>query len=277
MALINHAKREINAKLVYYGPGLSGKTANLEFIYRKIKPDCRGAMKSLATQGDRMLFFDFIPPEQAGFAGYTVRFHIYTSPGQVLSPTTWKMVLKGVDGVVYVADARREALSAAKESFEKLAGILSGYGKGVNDIPMIVQCNKSDLAGAVSPEEMRGALGAGEIPIMPASALLGKGVLGALSTLVRMVMDRIRTVDLAGGAEEMAAPELPAEEESAASPAVESVQAAPEVSGDNVEIAFDGAVEDLGGGALRLPLLVKAGGAEQRMAVRISIAFEVEK
>ena len=154
MALFNYAKREINAKIVYYGPGLCGKTTNIKYIHEKLRPETRGKLLSLATETDRTLFFDFLPVDLGEVKGYQTRFQLYTVPGQVFYNSTRKMVLKGADGIVFVADSQREMLQANQESLANLRENLAEQGKNIDDIPMVIQYNKRDLFNAMPVEEL---------------------------------------------------------------------------------------------------------------------------
>src|SRR5512136_114758 len=155
MALVNHAKGEINAKLVFYGPGLSGKSTNLNFIYRKLKPEHRGKLKAMNIEKERMLFFDFSPSGQGKVGTYNVRFHIYSITGEAANSTAWKMVLKGADGMVFVADSAPERLEANLESLNDLQKNLNTYGKSISELSGVLQCNKRDLPAALPLEEMQ--------------------------------------------------------------------------------------------------------------------------
>jgi len=190
---LNYAKRELNAKVVYYGPGLCGKTTNIQYIHTKLNPDSRGKLLSLATQTDRTLFFDFLPVELGDIKGFKTRFHLYTVPGQVFYNATRKMVLKGVDGIVFVADSQRDMLDANLESFQNLRENLEEYNLSLDTIPYVIQYNKRDLPGVMSPEELDHALNADKVPTFPASALDGRGVLPTLTTVCKMVLRNLRT------------------------------------------------------------------------------------
>ena len=196
MALIHHEKKEINAKIVYYGPALSGKTANLKYIYEKMKPEYRGKLKFLNTASGKMLFFDFMRPDQIGVQDYNVRFHMYTLPGEIADFAVWKTVLKGVDGLVFVADSEPYKLPDNLQMYEKLDEYMQSLGLDTKDIPCLVQCNKQDIAGATTPDEMKDILHTTECSIIPASALNGEGVLNTLSTIVKMVLQKIRETPL---------------------------------------------------------------------------------
>src|SRR5665647_2941702 len=150
MSFINYASREINCKIVYYGPGLCGKTTNLQFVYQKTAPDAKGKMISLATETERTLFFDFLPLSLGQIRGFRTRFHLYTVPGQVFYDSSRKLILKGVDGVVFVADSQEERIDANLESIANLAQNLKEHGFDLEKIPYVLQLNKRDLPGAMS-------------------------------------------------------------------------------------------------------------------------------
>lgn len=192
MALVNYAKREINAKIVYYGPGLCGKTTNIKYIHEKLRPDTRGKLLSLATETDRTLFFDFLPVDLGEIKGYQTRFHLYTVPGQVFYNSTRKMVLKGADGIVFVADSQREMLQANRESLANLRENLAEQGKNIDDIPMVIQYNKRDLPSAMTVEELDHALNPRRLPTFSACAHDGTGVLSTLSSIAKMILFKMR-------------------------------------------------------------------------------------
>ncbi len=161
MSMINYASREINCKLVYYGPGLGGKTTNLEHVYQKVAPNTRGKMVSLATETERTLFFDFLPVDLGTIRGFKTRFHLYTVPGQVYYNASRKLILKGVDGVVFVADSQLERTEANIESMQNLYDNMAEYGYDLTKIPFVVQYNKRDLPNAAPIEEMQSQLNPG--------------------------------------------------------------------------------------------------------------------
>jgi len=161
MSMINYASREINCKIVYYGPGLGGKTTNLEHVYRKVAPDTRGKMVSLATETERTLFFDFLPVDLGTIRGFKTRFHLYTVPGQVYYNASRKLILKGVDGVVFVADSQVERMDANIESMQNLYNNMAEYGYDLTKIPFVVQYNKRDLPNATSVRELQSQLNPG--------------------------------------------------------------------------------------------------------------------
>lgn len=192
MALINYAKREINAKIVYYGPGLCGKTTNIKYIHEKLRPDTRGKLLSLATETDRTLFFDFLPVDLGEVKGYQTRFHLYTVPGQVFYNSTRKMVLKGADGIVFVVDSQRDMLEANRESLANLRDNLAEQGKNIDDIPMVFQYNKRDLPSSMTAEELDHALNPRRLPTFSACANDGTGVLQTLSSIAKMILYKMR-------------------------------------------------------------------------------------
>ena len=148
MSMINYASREINCKIVYYGPGLGGKTTNLEHVYGKVKPDTRGKLISLATETERTLFFDFLPVDLGTIRGFKTRFHLYTVPGQVYYNASRKLILKSVDGIVFVADSQVERMEANQESMQNLYDNMAEYGYDLTQMPFVIQYNKRDLPNA---------------------------------------------------------------------------------------------------------------------------------
>src|SRR5512134_3394438 len=171
MALVNHTTREINAKIVYYGPGLCGKTTNIHFIFHRIAPTQRGKLISLATEADRTLFFDFLPVELGNIKGYRVRFHLYTVPGQVFYNATRKLVLKGADGVIFVADSQRAMIDANLESISNLRENFAEQGVNLDDFPMVIQYNKRDLPDILSVEELNAEMNSRRLPFYEAVAM----------------------------------------------------------------------------------------------------------
>jgi signal recognition particle receptor subunit beta len=159
--MINYASREINCKLVYYGPGLGGKTTNLEHIFSKLAPDTRGKMVSLATETERTLFFDFLPVDLGTIRGFKTRFHLYTVPGQVYYNASRKLILKGVDGIIFVADSQMERMEANIESMQNLYDNMAEYGYDLTKIPFAVQYNKRDLPNAAPVMTLQDALNPG--------------------------------------------------------------------------------------------------------------------
>lgn len=192
MALINYANKEINAKIVYYGPGLSGKTTNIQYIYQKLNPEHRGKLITLPTQTDRTLFFDFLPVEIPDVKGFTTRFHLYTVPGQVFYNATRKMVLKGVDGVVFVADSQVEKLDDNIASLENLEENLNEYGKTLKTIPFVMQFNKRDLKNISEVKEMLSKINNEGYPYYEAIATQGPGVMATLTGISKMALRHIK-------------------------------------------------------------------------------------
>ena len=188
MALVNHTTREINAKIVYYGPGLCGKTTNIHLIYHRIAPTQRGKLISLATESDRTLFFDFLPVELGTIKNYKVRFHLYTVPGQVFYNATRKLVLKGADGVIFVADSQRAMLDANLESLSNLRDNFGDMGIDLTDFPVVLQYNKRDLPDVLSVGEMNAALNPRGIPFFEAVAMTGEGVLKTFTAVSKQVL-----------------------------------------------------------------------------------------
>ncbi len=188
MSFINYSSREFNCKIVYYGPGLCGKTTNLQYIYSKTNPDLKGKMISLATEAERTLFFDFLPLALGQIRGFKTRFHLYTVPGQVFYDASRKLILKGVDGVVFVADSQVERMEANIESLENLKINLADQGLQLASTPYVVQYTKRDLPNAAPLEEMRRLLNAEGMPEFEACATSGKGVFETLKAVARSVL-----------------------------------------------------------------------------------------
>ena len=161
MSMINYASREINCKIVYYGPGLGGKTTNLEHVYAKVAPDARGKLISLATETERTLFFDFLPVDLGTIRGFKTRFHLYTVPGQVYYNASRKLILKGVDGIVFVADSQMDRMEANQESMQNLYDNMQEYGYDLTRMPFVIQFNKRDLPNAAPLDELQAALNPG--------------------------------------------------------------------------------------------------------------------
>jgi hypothetical protein len=161
MSMINYASREINCKIVYYGPGLGGKTTNLEHVYAKVTPDTRGKLISLATETERTLFFDFLPVDLGTIRGFKTRFHLYTVPGQVYYNASRKLILKGVDGLVFVADSQIERMEANQEAMQNLYDNMTEYGYDITRMPFVIQYNKRDLPNAAPIRELQAALNPG--------------------------------------------------------------------------------------------------------------------
>jgi len=192
MTFINYASREINCKIVYYGPGLCGKTTNLQYIYDSTAPQAEGKLISLATETDRTLFFDFMPLELGTVRGFKTRFHLYTVPGQVYYDASRKLILKGVDGVVFVADSQEERMDANIESLYNLEENLQSQGYNLIDIPYVLQLNKRDLPNVVPTEELAAELLRKSEPIFEATASQGVGVFNTLKAVAKQVLTELR-------------------------------------------------------------------------------------
>ena len=190
MAIINNAKREINAKIVYYGHEGAGKDTSLRYLYDRIKPSLRGELKTLPAGGGSLLFFDFSPFEQPVFGGYRIRFHIYTLPGRVNNPAAWKMTLKGADGVVLVVDAA-DTSPAGRQGMESLRDYLASYGMSLHDMPAVLQINKADRNRSATTATTAALLELERLPGCLSTALNGEGVLETFSILSRQIMERI--------------------------------------------------------------------------------------
>ena len=191
MAVINYSKKEISAKIVYYGPSLCGKTTNIQSVYASLKPDQKGKLVSLATEADRTLFFDFLPVEIANIRGFKTRLHFYTVPGQVYYNSTRRAVLTGVDGLVFVADSQRDKMEENIESLNNLEENLNYYGKSIKSIPIVIQYNKRDLVDVSSVAEMEQMINPYGYPSFEAVATTGEGVLETLTKITKMVLQHI--------------------------------------------------------------------------------------
>jgi hypothetical protein len=192
MSFINYSSREINCKIVYYGPGLCGKTTNLQYIYAKTSPEAKGKMISLATETERTLFFDFLPLALGKIRGFRTRFHLYTVPGQVFYDASRKLILKGVDGVVFVADSQIERMEANLESLDNLKVNLREQGYDLDKVPYVVQYNKRDLPNAAPLDEMRALLNPGGTADFEACATVGKGVFETLKAAAKGVLTDLK-------------------------------------------------------------------------------------
>jgi len=192
VSFINYSSREINCKIVYYGPGLCGKTTNLQYIYKKTNPDQKGKLISLATETERTLFFDFLPLSLGDIKGFRVRFHLYTVPGQVFYAASRKLILKGVDGVVFVADSQIERLEANMESLEDLRINLAEQGYELGKLPFILQLNKRDLPNIAPVDQMNTILNPNGIQYYEAVAMMGQGVFETLKSVAKQVLFELK-------------------------------------------------------------------------------------
>ena len=291
MALVNHTKRQINAKLVIFGPPCSGKKTSLSYIYRKLKPEHRGMMKTMNIQNDRMMFFDFFPGSKTEMRGYSIHYHIYTISGQDIAPSSWKMLLKGADGVIFVADSAAEQQAANREGARQLGEFLAAFGMSLLATPLVFQFNKRDLDGALSIEEMRTAISTAAAPITGAVAITGEGVLEALFTLVRMVQAQLgkEGLDLKKETEQVVSEQeltgddadsysgydtpLPPAGDSAALFLSDNADDNPDSNLPSVELAGDAIAYS---GGLRVPLMVRCGDTQKKVTVHLSLSLETE-
>ncbi len=192
MSFINYSSREINCKIVYYGPGLCGKTTNLQYVYNRTNPDAKGKMISLATETERTLFFDFLPLSLGEIRGFKTRFHLYTVPGQVFYDASRKLILKGVDGVVFVADSQIDRMEANMESMENLRYNLQEQGYDLDKLPYVVQYNKRDLPNVASVEELRTMLNVNSVPDFESVSTTGSGVFDTLKAVAKLVLTELK-------------------------------------------------------------------------------------
>jgi len=292
MALVNHAKREINAKIVYYGPEMAGKATSLRYVYDRIKPALRGELKVIPASGSSLLFFDFSPFEQPVFGGYRLRLHIYTLQGAVANPAAWKMTLKGADGLVVVADASLPDMTNAVESVLQLRNFMESYGVGLRDIPYILQLNKKDSAMGLSAEEALALLGIPDCMTYETSALRGEGVLETLSSLSKLVMERLSKRDdllqhartefvkdidsVPGSAETLRHHTVVAQTDVSIENAVGTIMAgdAPVQDGTTksvVEIKLSGDGPKVDGSTVVIPLEITKSGSLQRFVLTVSL------
>ena len=191
MSYVNHMAKEINCKIVYYGPGLCGKTTNLNYIFARTKAEARGKMIQLATETERTLFFDFLPIDLGTIGGYKVRMHLYTVPGQVFYDASRKLVVRGADGVVFVADSQPGRREANIESLENLELNMTQNGASLAAVPFALQYNKRDVPDALPVADLRGDLNPGGAPEFEAAAVTGAGVFDTLKGISRMVLSRL--------------------------------------------------------------------------------------
>ena len=192
MSFINYAAREINCKLVYYGPGLCGKTTNLQFIYSRVEPSTKGKLISLATETERTLFFDFLPLELGSIRGFKTRFHLYTVPGQVFYDASRKLILRGADGVIFVADSQVERMESNIDSLENLEANFAEQNLLLETLPFVLQYNKRDLPNVVPIEDLQVALNPRKAPWFEACARMGIGVFETLKGAAKLVLNELK-------------------------------------------------------------------------------------
>jgi mutual gliding-motility protein MglA len=230
MVQINFALKEVNCKVVFYGPGMSGKTTNLEIVHQKAPEENKGELTSISTDGDRTLFFDFMPLDLGNVAGMRTKFQLYTVPGQVYYNSTRKLVLQGVDGVIFVADSDPDKMDENIESYANLIENLAEYGKDVRELPHVIQYNKRDLPNAMPVAEMDKRMNKFGVPTFEAVAYTGEGVFPTLKTLAAMVLESIERIDGRNPrkpAPGKAAPAAPATKAAAPAPATKQAPARP--------------------------------------------------
>lgn len=192
MSFVNYITNEINCKIVYYGPGLGGKTSNIQYIYKKTNPDHKGKMINLNTENDRTLFFDFLPLELKPIRGYKTRFHLYTVPGQAFYEPSRRLILRGVDGIVFVADSQIDRMDANIESLKALKDDLAEHGYDINKKPLVMQWNKRDLDNIAPIEQMEEELNEKKLPSFEACALTGEGVMDTLKSVSKYVLMNVK-------------------------------------------------------------------------------------
>jgi signal recognition particle receptor subunit beta len=192
VSFINYSSREINCKIVYYGPGLCGKTTNLQYVYAKTAQEAKGKMISLATETERTLFFDFLPLSLGEIRGFKTRFHLYTVPGQVFYDASRKLILKGVDGVVFVADSQIERMEANLESLDNLRSNLVEQGYDLDKLPYVIQYNKRDLPNVATIEELHRLINTTNVPEFQAVAPTGVGVFDTLKAIAKLVLTELK-------------------------------------------------------------------------------------
>jgi len=268
MAVINHAKREINAKIVYYGPASAGKGSLFRYIHQRIKPSLCGPLRSMPAGGDTLLFFDYLPFEQTVLNGYQVRFHLYTLTGPVTNPGTWKMVLKGVDGLALVSEAGKEQEAATQLALRTLQAVLSGYRCDLRQLPCVLISSKAECVGQQTTagwgDDLR------QFPAVRSSTQSGEGVVQALATLSQEVMQHLRMTHAASTAtEEVVSP-----------PAADSCDArkAPEPS-DGQSPSFStslppATVKPGEPSSMQLPLILEVDGQCRRFMLRVALNLE---
>lgn len=268
MALINKAKREINAKIIYYGrPGV-GKNPSLKYIYERLKPSLRGEFKTMSTMGDSLHFFDFTPFETLIFGGYRLRFHLYTLTGPVANPAAWKMTLKGADGLVFVSTAATSTLQDEQYSLACLRDFVGSYGISLHDIPMVVQVGRDGLHEHLKAEDICLALGIPDVSGVLAQPFSGEGILETLSVLSQKVMKKIEADPLLSEAQ----PVLET---------VDEIVEPPELSENNyrdtepeLSITLIEEPRALRDGMLKIPIQITVAGQSRRLTVSISVEEE---
>ncbi|MCK5072130.1 MAG: gliding-motility protein MglA [Bacteriovoracaceae bacterium] len=192
MSFVNYHTKEINCKIVYYGPGLGGKTTNLQFVYQKTSSNSKGKIISMNTENERTLFFDFLPLDLGEIRGFKTRFHLYTVPGQVFYEASRKLILRGVDGIIFVADSQVEKMEANIDSLKSLEENLTEQGHDIAKLPMVMQWNKRDLSNITSVVDMKHKLNKWDIPFFEGVAINGEGVFETLKMISKMVLMNLK-------------------------------------------------------------------------------------
>ncbi|MBK23782.1 MAG: gliding-motility protein MglA [Halobacteriovorax sp.] len=193
MSFVNYQTKEVNCKIVFYGPGMGGKTTNIQYVYKKTAGDSRGDMISLSTENERTLFFDFLPLDLGEIRGFKTRFHLYTVPGQVFYEASRKLILRGVDGIVFVADSQVERMEANLESLQGMEKNLKEQGYDIEQLPIVMQWNKRDLPNVVSIEELESKLNKRNLPSFESVATDGVGVFETLKTISKLVLMNLKS------------------------------------------------------------------------------------
>ncbi|OFZ81608.1 MAG: gliding-motility protein MglA [Bdellovibrionales bacterium RIFOXYD1_FULL_53_11] len=196
MSFINYATKEINCKIVYCGPGLSGKTTNIQYIYEQTQPEHKGKLVTLSTENERTLFFDFLPLSIGDVRGFKTRFHLYSIPGQTFYEVSRQFILKGVDGIIFVADSQPDRMDANLESLEELQRGLDNQGYDVGRVPLVLQYNKRDMPGVVPVRELEATFNASRKPFFEAVANRGQGVMETLQAISQMIIKELKGGDV---------------------------------------------------------------------------------